>query len=381
MSLSRACIGVIDRYQASRVAHVADGRCRFDPSCSTYLREAFTTRTFAVAWLLSAWRIIRCNPLTRARSVDPVARAHRGRPRPNALRTAFASMLLAGVVTMLIGGTAGAQSLQGPCTGMINGRAPASLTKGNPLVVRPGENVTVNGTLQGAKADTPSVTNIQVDIISGLLSAKEIREGTGPAWGGSVNVDAYLKKGSGLYRVHGTASAPGISCRGDGYVKLDGAGLIAAVSAGVGVVGLTGSVLAPGLPRSDLDASAFRSEVMPAEQAVTYRPYRSGLGGCCLVTLLSIPLLMVGMAGDGGAGAAGDAAASASGRKVWKRGHTVLGFFSGLLFGLGGTVFLQQQAVWILDIWTAIVLPLGLAILVAVRARIGRPYLVEHRTA
>jgi hypothetical protein len=32
--------------------------------------------------------------------------------------------------------------------------------------------------------------------------------------------------------------------------------------------------------------------------------------------------------------------------------------------------------VWTLDIWTGIVLPVGIAILAAMRARIGRPYRV-----
>lgn len=345
------------------------------------MREAFSTRRFLTAWLLSAWRVVRCNPLTRPRSVDPLVRARRFAPRPGTGRTAFASLLLAGVVTLLVGSVAGAQSIQGPCTGTVNGRHPATMTRGNPLVVREGQNVTVNGTLQGAKADTKSMTNIQVDIISGLLSKKEVHPGTGPTWGGSVNVDAYLKKGKGLYRVHGTATAPGISCRGDGYIELDGAGLIAAVAGGVAVVGAIGTVTSPGIQRSKLEPSALGVEqaaasVEPPAYVPMYEvsPYRAY--GCCLVTALTLPLMMVGMAGEGPTGASG--AAASSSRRVWKRGHPIAGFFSGLLLGLGGTVLLQQQAVWILDIWTAVVLPLGVAILVAVRAHIGRPYIIRE---
>lgn len=387
MGLGKACVRIIDRYQDSRIAHVAEGGCRFDPSCSVYMRQTFETRPFAVAWLLSTWRVLRCNPLARPGTVDRIGpKTRRSRPRPNALRTAFASMLLAGLVTMLVGGVAGAQSLSGPCTGTINGRAPASLTKSNPLVVREGQNVTVSGTLQGADAGTQSVTQIQVDIISGLLSAKETRPGTGPNWGGSVNVDSYLKRGSGLYRVHGTATAPGISCRGDGYVELDGAALIGVVAGSVGAVGLAGSLASPGISRSNMDPSEVRARssssydadedgpIDAVDNAIIGLPVRGPFGACCLLTAISIPLLMVGMAGDGSEGGGPSPGIELSRTRVWKRGHPVWGFISGLLFGIGGSVFLQQRAFWVLDIWTAIVLPVGIAVLVAIRARIGRPY-------
>ncbi len=46
--LARACITVIDRYQGTGAAHVYEGSCRFNPSCCTFMREAFETRAFTV---------------------------------------------------------------------------------------------------------------------------------------------------------------------------------------------------------------------------------------------------------------------------------------------------------------------------------------------
>ncbi|MBE6698048.1 MAG: membrane protein insertion efficiency factor YidD [Ruminococcaceae bacterium] len=45
--------------------------CRFTPTCSAYALEAYTHRGFVVASLLTAWRILRCNPLCPA-GYDPV---------------------------------------------------------------------------------------------------------------------------------------------------------------------------------------------------------------------------------------------------------------------------------------------------------------------
>jgi hypothetical protein len=59
---------------------------------------------------------------------------------------------------------------------------------------------------------------------------------------------------------------------------------------------------------------------------------------------------------------------------VYRHGRPVVGFVSGLLFGLGATVLLWQYDVWLLDIVTAIVVPLVLAIAFAVYAYIGKPY-------
>ena len=45
--------------------------CRFTPTCSAYAIEAFQKRGFFVGLILTVWRILRCNPLSRG-GYDPV---------------------------------------------------------------------------------------------------------------------------------------------------------------------------------------------------------------------------------------------------------------------------------------------------------------------
>ena len=45
--------------------------CRFTPSCSAYAIEAFTKRGFFVGFILTVWRILRCNPFCKG-GYDPV---------------------------------------------------------------------------------------------------------------------------------------------------------------------------------------------------------------------------------------------------------------------------------------------------------------------
>ena len=45
--------------------------CRFTPTCSAYAIEAFTKRGFFVGFILSVWRILRCNPFSKG-GFDPV---------------------------------------------------------------------------------------------------------------------------------------------------------------------------------------------------------------------------------------------------------------------------------------------------------------------
>lgn len=45
--------------------------CRFTPSCSAYAIEAFEKRGFFVGFILTVWRILRCNPFSKG-GYDPV---------------------------------------------------------------------------------------------------------------------------------------------------------------------------------------------------------------------------------------------------------------------------------------------------------------------
>jgi hypothetical protein len=84
---------------------------------------------------------------------------------------------------------------------------------------------------------------------------------------------------------------------------------------------------------------------------------------------------LFGASGGGGA----VAVAPATGPVLWREhvrrhGHWILGFFSGLFFGLGASVLLWQYNVWLLNIVTAIVVPVVVGILVALVAWRGRSY-------
>ncbi len=65
---------VIDRlircYQNALSPYLG-GFCRFEPSCSEYTRVAVKQHGAARGLLLGAWRILRCNPLSRG-GWDPV---------------------------------------------------------------------------------------------------------------------------------------------------------------------------------------------------------------------------------------------------------------------------------------------------------------------
>ena len=45
--------------------------CRFTPTCSAYAIEAFKKRGFIVGFILTVWRILRCNPFSKG-GYDPV---------------------------------------------------------------------------------------------------------------------------------------------------------------------------------------------------------------------------------------------------------------------------------------------------------------------
>ncbi len=52
--------------------------CRYHPSCSNYAKEAYQTHNILYATLLSVWRILRCNPLSKG-GYDPVPRPRKER--------------------------------------------------------------------------------------------------------------------------------------------------------------------------------------------------------------------------------------------------------------------------------------------------------------
>lgn len=65
---------LIRGYRVS-LGQVMGGRCRFHPSCSAYAEEAIRELGAVRGVGLSAWRILRCSPLSKGGIDEPPRRA------------------------------------------------------------------------------------------------------------------------------------------------------------------------------------------------------------------------------------------------------------------------------------------------------------------
>src|SRR3954462_9336310 len=126
----------IERYRSSSLAGRAD--CRFAPTCSHYAEEALRTRRLPVAVLLIVWRLLRCNPFMHQRVADPVRRQRHRRPRPNTIPTALSILALSGFIVVVTAAVADGVGVDGGSRVTLDGRAPATLTYSDPLVVHKG---------------------------------------------------------------------------------------------------------------------------------------------------------------------------------------------------------------------------------------------------
>jgi putative membrane protein insertion efficiency factor len=72
--LARAAVGTIDAYRAAVSPVFARSgivKCRFEPTCSAYGREAIMRYGTPRGFLLAGWRILRCHPWAKG-GRDPV---------------------------------------------------------------------------------------------------------------------------------------------------------------------------------------------------------------------------------------------------------------------------------------------------------------------
>jgi uncharacterized protein len=67
-------LGAVALYRLT-LAGLLGGQCRFSPTCSRYAEEAIRTHGATKGALLSARRILRCNPFGGA-GLDPVPPVH-----------------------------------------------------------------------------------------------------------------------------------------------------------------------------------------------------------------------------------------------------------------------------------------------------------------
>jgi hypothetical protein len=381
--------------------------CRFEPTCSAYAHEVLTNRPFVMAIAMSASRLARCNPLVRRVASDPVTRPHPLVPRPNTMRTLGALVAVGGGLVLVGGGAAVSDDISGGCTGTINGKDAATLTRDDPLVVREGTTVSAAGSVPEAFAsqNPQSITTVEVEILADVVGVTtDEHVSNGPTYtSDTVDIDDFLEYGAGLYRVRVVNRGQGWRCEYTGYLELDEnpltrpVGIAAAAGVVIGAVGVAFAKGGKRRPRRDwvdtlmddhdraarddaLRTERERSTVPDREmfEEATYAP----VGPPCCLSALAMPLAAMPLFGTGGGGAA----MSAPGPRprhviwqkvLWKRGHPAWGFLSGLLLGLGASVLLWQYSVWLLDVWTAIVAPVAVGIVAALVAWYGRRYRVR----
>lgn len=72
--IKRTLIALIRYYQRTISPH-SGASCRYLPTCSQYAVEAIETHGAFKGILLSAWRILRCNPFSKG-GYDPVPTHH-----------------------------------------------------------------------------------------------------------------------------------------------------------------------------------------------------------------------------------------------------------------------------------------------------------------
>ena len=68
--VSRALIGFVKLYRTV-ISPVLGANCRYLPTCSSYAIEAISLHGAIKGSVLTAWRIVRCNPFAKG-GYDPV---------------------------------------------------------------------------------------------------------------------------------------------------------------------------------------------------------------------------------------------------------------------------------------------------------------------
>ena len=389
--LARSALRGIERYRHTALHHRVGDCCRFSPSCSHYAENALRQRSWPIAFLLIVWRLLRCTPLTRRGTVDVV-----GQSRPGRGRRIAAVLALSGITTLIVAATAsaataamlprevGSPRTAGGCDAFVGGVPIGTLTSDHPLQVHKGQRVVLTGQSPVGIRNLPSTaalrahTEVDIHFINKIAKKSFPQDSTGQNFQKSVNVDTYLKYGSGIYRVDVRSVATGAwDCSATFYVELHGSKLAAEVAVAVGAVGAVGVVVAgnagdkpdpkpdeQGLVDPTVDPDTL-DKVQVKKDRVQTLATSGGIG--CLAAFLYALVCETGYFDSPGMMAAVPAALGMRGKRVWVRGKPVLGFFSGLVMGLGASVAVQQFGIYPLTILTAIVLPLLMAVLGAVR--------------
>ena len=114
------------------------------------------------------------------------------------------------------------------------------MTRDNPLVLSKGKRIRVNASVPASNPDATTKLDVKVGGIPNSYSFKGTKYNNSfkpPSWVFTV--------ADGVVKFDGTATGDGFSCAGDGYVKIDGDGLLALVGGallgGAGAAGVATS--------------------------------------------------------------------------------------------------------------------------------------------
>jgi len=70
LCMNKLVLKLISFYQ-KRISPNTNPHCKYAPTCSEYARICFTKFNFFIAFSLTIWRILRCNPFSKG-GYDPV---------------------------------------------------------------------------------------------------------------------------------------------------------------------------------------------------------------------------------------------------------------------------------------------------------------------
>lgn len=79
---SRPFVYLIRLYQKYLSPLKGTPSCRFTPTCSEYAVQAFVEWGVIVGFVLTVWRILRCNPYSKG-GYDPVPLRHKNNKKGN----------------------------------------------------------------------------------------------------------------------------------------------------------------------------------------------------------------------------------------------------------------------------------------------------------
>jgi hypothetical protein len=273
---------------------------------------------------------------------------------------------------------ASADAITGGCSGTVNGKDGAILTKDKPLVVREGAQVEITGNVPAAFAaqNPTSNTTVKISVIDGLISlTSDKQESTGPTYSANdVNVDDYFNAGVGLYRIDIENTGVGWDCKYTAYIQLEGdtlSGPAGLIGLGAIIAGAVGAFLMKGRKPKDpgwIDAGLGTADQIAREEAwqAAGREHLDAVSFEERATHLLAP----------------PRGLQPNEREIWTgkvrhRGRAVAGFFWGLLLGIGIGIFGWQDARWTLNLGSIILLPLVVAALAGFFAWWGWGYRIR----